>query len=407
MTSLPQSAIFDGVGLPSHVPSAPSPQFRVSAHRDVADVLDIWAELEASVPHSIYQTRKWLVPWLETIGAATGVRPFFVVLRDRFQTPVGLLPLGIVRRGPWRVAIFLGGKDSNFNMGLVRPEIALPAASLRRLLRDAARSLGWRAPDFYSLQNQPLTWEGAANLFGRLPHQPSPSFAYETALRPNADAFLADTLSKETRKKLRRKESKLAALAPLRHGIAHGDADAGRILETFFRQKERRLRAQRLTSGLAEACYRVFYERAATPSRGTEAAVELHQLSVGDRIVATFGGSTYRGRFSGMVNSFESDPEIAKASPGDLLLAKLIAAKCADGLTTFDLGIGEARYKDMFCRTSVPLMDCFVAVSPQGRLLRRVEMLRLRAKRAVKQNARAHTFVGRLRRAVRPLRPSF
>jgi CelD/BcsL family acetyltransferase involved in cellulose biosynthesis len=401
MTSLPQSAKFEGVGLPCHAPASPIPQFRVSAHRDVADVLDIWAELEASVPHSIYQTRKWLVPWIETIGAASGCKPFFVVLRDRFQAPIGLLPLGIVRRGPWQVAVFLGGKDSNFNMGLIRPEITVPPSVLCGLLREAAASLGWHAPDLYALRNQPLAWEGSANLLARLPHQPSPSFAYETNLRADADAYFADMLSKDTRKKLRKKENKLAPLGAVRYETARNDQDAQATLDTFFVQKETRLRAQHLASALSQDCSHAFYARTAAPSRGSETAVELHALYVGERIVATFGGSTYRNRFSGMVNSFDADAEIAKASPGDLLLTKLIAAKCAEGVTTFDLGIGEARYKAMFCPTSVPLMDCFVAVTMQGRVLRHLEMLRLRAKRAVKQNPRARRLIARLR-ALRP-----
>ena len=56
--------------------------------------------------------------------------------------------------------------------------------------------------------------------------------------------------------------------------------------------------------------------------------------------------------------------ELAQYSPGDLLLANLVKACCDRGLTTFDLGVGEAAYKGMFCNEPEPLFDSFLGLDP-------------------------------------------
>ena len=48
---------------------------RIAVYEHPADALPAWGELEAVAPASAYQTRKWLVPWIETIGRASGVHP--------------------------------------------------------------------------------------------------------------------------------------------------------------------------------------------------------------------------------------------------------------------------------------------------------------------------------------------
>jgi CelD/BcsL family acetyltransferase involved in cellulose biosynthesis len=50
-----------------------------------------------------------------------------------------------------------------------------------------------------------------------------------------------------------------------------------------------------------------------------------------------------------MATSFDMASEIAKTSPGEILLVDLIKLKCHAGITVFDLGVGEARYKTTIC----------------------------------------------------------
>ena len=92
----------------------------------------------AICPGSVYQTRRFLLPWLATHGAANGVTPMIVVAHDGAGSPVALLPFGVEKHGPVRIAGFLGGADSNSNAGLFRPGVEFSPADLESLLRGVA-----------------------------------------------------------------------------------------------------------------------------------------------------------------------------------------------------------------------------------------------------------------------------
>lgn len=375
--------------------SAAPPVFARMEVRRQADavVREAWDALEQAAPCSLYQTRAWLLPWFETLGRKKGVSPAFLLAWGADARPLALLCLGLRRRGPLTIASFGGGKDGNFSFGLFQPTVPWSPRDLRLLLTRAACEIG---VDAYVLTNQPHGWQGSANPLAALPHQPAPSHAYGTALGPDAEAFFAGKLSNDSRKKLRKKEARLAAMGPVTYRRADTAEERARVLDAFFQQRLARFRAQGIASDFDDPQMRAFLDRASAPD-GDGAALELHLLAVGERIVAVFGGGVSAGAWSGAVNSFDADPQIAKSSPGDLLLMKVIAAQCALGRSHFDLGVGEARYKATFCDTTIPLFDSFVAVTAGGWLFTTVYAAALRAKRAVKREPRLFALAKRLR----------
>lgn len=340
---------------------------KVEVHRALDAIEADWAELETQASASIYQTRAFVMPWLETLGAERNIKPLFVTAKDSFGRTIALLCLGVRSYGLLRIASFLGGRESNFNFGLFRHGAHFSPADLKALLRDAAKAAGKDAPDVFVLKNQPYEWNGAQNPFAFLPHSASPSAAYATELGPDAAEFLKSKLSKDTQKKLRKKEARLADMGAVELITGDDPENARRILDVFFQEKLRRFDEKAITSDFAAPAMRSFFER--LHRQGHTSAncwLELYGLSVGGRIIATYIGAAHSGRFSAMVNSFDSDPEIAKSSPGDLLLMKLIAAQCTDSRTSFDLGIGEARYKMTYCNIKVPLFDVVVPLGALG-----------------------------------------
>lgn len=374
-----------------------TPIAQIAVFRDPQEVEAAWAELEARAPSSIYQTRAFLKPWIETLGAMRGIEPMFILGKDAFGRPAILLCLGIERHGPFRIGTFLGGKESNFNLGLCRPDMRFSAADLSQLLRAAAKSMGATAPHCFLLQNQPESWEGIANPLAALPHQESPSFAYTTPLEPNGEKFVASKQSKDTRKKLRKKEARLVELGTVTAMTNDTPAAARAIVDAFLQQKIARAEAQAYDADFATPAMRSFLERLAVPQGSDAAALEFHALTCGGKIVATYAGGTHRNHFSCLVNSFDADPEIAKSSPGDLLLMRLIASQCDKGRDGFDLGIGEARYKASYCDVTVPLFDTVFPVGILGQLYGASVAARLKLKRTIKQNPQLFARMKRLR----------
>jgi CelD/BcsL family acetyltransferase involved in cellulose biosynthesis len=359
---------------------------RVDVHWDANPaVLETWAKLEAIAPCSIYQTRAWLLPWTGTLGRKAGLKPFYVIARGTADQPLALLCLGLRRIGPFKIAVFLGGKDSNFNLPLIHPGLNFGPEIWRVLLLDAAGLMGQDKPSAFLFLNQPAEWSGQTNSLTQLTAQPSPNAAFGTKLTPVAEALFAGKLSRNTRKKLRRKEARLVARGALTYRTpATGDEKAA-ILDAFFAQKTSRFRAQNIVSEFDDPTMRRFIEKASMAGpHGT--GIELHALYSGGRIVAVYGGGTHRGGWSGMFNSFDASDDIARSSPGDLLLMAVMAKQCAAGTKHFDLGIGEARYKAMFCGDVIPLFDSFLAVTPMGRLFLLIEALALRTKSGIKSH---------------------
>ena len=354
-------------------------------------VAEAWAELEATAPCSIYQTRRWLMPWIATLGERAGITPWFVLARGADRRPCGLLLLGLRRVGPCTVAAWLGGRDANAAMALLAPHAPWCGAEVRRLLVEAARAAAAR-PDVFVLANQPFSWDGHVNAFATLPHAPSPSAAYGLRLAPDAPALLRTRLSKDAAKKLRKKEAKLATLGAVTYRVAATDMERRAVIDALLAQKTRRLRAKRLRSEFETPAMRAFIEAASDPGPGCagggRVGIELHALLVGERVVAVYGGAAHRGGWSGMFNAFDADDEaVARCSPGDLLLMRVVARACADGLGQLDLGIGKARYKEALCE-EVPLFDTLVPVTAKGHALGAILAMTRAAKRAIKRNER-------------------
>jgi len=383
------------------LPAADRRIARVEIVEDMARAEPHWRVLwQADKLATPYQSYELLKLWQRHAGAAAGVTPFIVVGFNAEGAPLFLLPLGRRRLAGLRVAEFLGGKHANFNMGLWRRDCV--AAVGADTLRAVLKSLAGRA-DLLLLRSQPLTWDGTTNPFALLPHQRAANLGFSGALASDFEALLRARTSAATRKKMRKKERTLAGFGAVRLERAESAAQVHRVLDAFFKQKSARMRRIGVTDAFAEAEVRRFIE-AAVAERLADGnpLIELYALSVDDIIVATMGGIVGDGRFCGMFNSI-TEGRYAIESPGEQLLVNLVRRCCERGLKTFDLGIGEAHYKHLFCGDAEPLFDSFLPLSPAGRMLAALAALLEAGKRTIKQHALLWSAV----RAIRRLRAKF
>ncbi len=356
-----------------------------------------WRALEqACTLATPYQQFDFLKLWQRHVGAA-GRRD--ALHCGRFQSvrhaAVSVAPGPAPGGGRASIAEFLGGKHANFNMALWRGDVAAQLAAndvkavLKRLSREA---------DLLSLVNQPLTWAGATNPFALLPHQRAANSAFSGGLIPDFEALLRARTNAAARKKMRKKERALAGFGAVRFARAESTHDIRSALDAFFKQKSARMRAQGISDAFADPNVRRFVEDAATARRpGGEPLIQLYTLSVDDMIVATMGGIVGRGRFCAMFNSIAGG-RYAAESPGEQLIVRLVRQCCERGLDTFDLGIGSARYKNLFCGDAEPLFDSFLSLSPIGLMPAVGCRLVATVKRAVKQRASLWVAVKMTRR---------
>jgi CelD/BcsL family acetyltransferase involved in cellulose biosynthesis len=290
----------------------------------------------------------------------------------------------------------IGGKQANYHLPLMASHAPPPSAdALKPVLAAAGRRLGI---DAYDLANLPRLWHGRPNPLFQPAARPNPSDSHVLTLGPDAEETLKGVLDKNARKKIRQKERYLAALGLVVHRVARSPAEVDRILDAYVAQRTARFRALGLPADIERAPMRAFLRQGCLA--GLEAgrpAIELHALEVGDRIAATFGAAVDRLRASGMFISFDGAADLARCSPGDLLVARVIAAQCERGRVAFDLGVGEARYKSSFCPETDALFALTLPVTLRGRAAASALRAAVSAKRFVKCTPWAWRAVGALR----------
>jgi CelD/BcsL family acetyltransferase involved in cellulose biosynthesis len=352
-----------------------------------------WRQLEASGLATPYQAYDWVRPFVETVGRARAMAFRFVRICDAAGTTLALLPLVITRRHGTRFAEFIGGKHANYHMGLYRRDFAesLDEEMTRRLLTEIGTAIG--EVDAFVFINQPTSWQDIENPTARLAAGASPSRAYKLALQPgDCDGTLRRSMSKHARKKLTTKRNRFAEFGHSELIQARNAAEIERVLDAFLAQKAARFAQMRLPDPFADPAIRAFLRQAALGTPGRAPVVELYSLDLDGQPVATYVGAVQGSRFSGMATSFDLTSAAARTSPGELLLVKLIKRKCQAGLTMFDLGVGEARYKTTICDDRDDLVDTFLPLTTKGRAYAGFSQ----AKRALKRRIKASPFALKL-----------
>jgi len=363
-------ALPQAVGIPA-LQTAVNPAVRtqVEVVTQIGKAAPLWRELvQQGAICSRYHHYAWMSQWWDHIGSISRASPHVTVLCDDAGKPALLLPLVRKQVGPLQVGFFMGGKHTNFNLPVWRPDfLNQPVAGLNALL-EGLRHNGPRL-DLLVLLNQPASWLGVANPMLQAPHRASASRSYAGELQSDFEALLKERLGGHSRKKLRQKERQLAALGPVAFQRARTPAEIDLVLAAFFQQKAARMREQGLSNAFDAAGVKEFTRAAAhqiDPDTG-EPVIELYAASVGDTIIATFGGIVADGRFSGMFNSI-AGPEFRNYSPGELLLANVIRMCCERGLNRFDLGIGDAAYKQVYCKDAEALYDSVIPITAAGQV---------------------------------------
>ncbi len=370
---------------------------RTEIFHDPADIRETWLALERSGIHTPYQRFEFVAAWLRNVGQAEGATAAIAVMRDLAGEALAIFPFCTTSLGPLRLLRFVGGKHSNFNMGLFSSEA--PAVLHADMLRETLRAAGIATGAHLAvLESQPRSWEGFANPLAALANHESAEPAYKMSLSGDFEALIADRVSKDARGKLRRKERRLSEFGAISYRRAQTAAEVNAGLDAFFSQKTARFLQLGQPDVFAEPGVRAFITEASLA--GLEhgaAAIQLYLCVAGERIVATYGAAIDEKRFCGMFTSFDNAEDMFRWSPGDLLLFNLVRIMHEKGFSTFDLGVGEAKYKESYCDQIEPLFDTIMPLSAIGGPAALAYRCALAAKARIKQSPRLLAAINKLR----------
>lgn len=367
----------------------------VEIHDDVASVTAEWDELRRDALSTPYQSPGFLGPWARHVAFNEGFTPAVVVARDAKGRAAALVPLGLRIKMGVQVARFMGGSHVNYNLPVIRRDMlaAFNATEIRRLLAEAARALRL---DAFALCNQPYAWEGVANPFAALPRQPSPDAGFCGPLASSLEDHLKLFMSAKSRSNQRRKMRRFEERGTPRAYRAVEPAQRARLLDAYFRQKGQQFAARGIPNVFERPGVHAFLAEAAAASGGSP-VIDLYGFDLDDEVIAVTGGVTDGARYCGMFISITSG-EHAKYSPGEMLMNFVVEDSIVRGIRTFDLGVGAATYKKMYCPNEEPLFDSIFGVTAKGKAAAAAFSAMTDAKARIKSTPWAYRLAQRIRK---------
>ncbi len=365
--------------------------------QDFGQVETVWRGLEAQQYSTPYQRFDFLKPWQHQVGERENVLPFIVIAYDAERRPLLLLPLALRRRYGVRAAGFMGGKHATFNMALWDRDFAAAAtaADLDALI-SAIRERS--AADVLALAQQPLRWRDLPNPMALLPNQASANDCPLLTMVPGAAP--ATLISNSFRRRLKSKERKLQTVPGYRYHVATAGTEIERLLDWFFAIKPLRMAEQKLPNVFAAPGVEDFIRGTCMAQlAGGGHAIDIHALECDDEVIAIFAGVADGHRFSIMFNSYTMSGN-SRYSPGLILMRNIIDHYAGRGYRALDLGIGSDDYKRLFCKSDEPIFDCFIPLSPRGKIAAAAMSGINRAKHLVKHNQALFNMAQKLRSAL-------
>lgn len=292
---------------------------------------DQWRVLWRSAPGSSpFQSPDWVIPWWEHYGNGQ-------LLSFAFRcegTLAGFAPAYIFQtsRGAERRLVLIGTGNSDYLDVVFEPDVV--DSCCRAFCRAISRRASdWDACDFQALRPESflLRLLRTADFPGRVERH-----GVCSALD------LLDPLFREPMLKRARQYSRQLARA---HPFTIESATPETV-DDFFSSLEKlhslRWRARGLGGVLSEQADRSFH-RAAVRRMARADALRLYALRVRHQAIAALYGFSHGKRTYFYLSGF--DPEYAKFSPGQIVLAHAIEQATAEGQSVFDFLSGQEAYK--------------------------------------------------------------
>jgi CelD/BcsL family acetyltransferase involved in cellulose biosynthesis len=422
--ALPRSSTVDGKSSPvidqqaSHrqasvtaMRTAPAAKPQSPVHVEVFTSFEaaasIWASLEQGGHGSVYQTQAWCRTWFEHCADAATHQPLIISISLGGE-PALLLPLYACPDGMGlSVARFMGDDHCNARVALTSSDPKAQSDLLELgqngdLMKSIEAAIAAQTNVAHMfLDAMPEAFNGVLNPLAISGWTRSPAVTFVGKLQCDFDALCSERLKTSARSQLRRKQKKLVGHGDVSFQWEHSPDIISAALDTFFEQKSARQHMHKATSNFDSETNRNFVRALAKSPSGVDAKplLELFTLRHNGDVIALLGGARHNKAYSLALLSITSQEQLDRYSPGVLALQQLVKELCADGLTLFDFGLGELRYKRTWGDRQ-ELRTVSRAIRPLGKLsyarLRASEVIRsfilADEKRAQKARALRYTL---------------
>ena len=336
-------------------------RFRVELVRDWRQAASRWTVESAGTP---FQDRRWLRAWYDAFSERGTLEPLIAVVLDAATSePVALLPLVRRAQGGIRIVEFADLGLTDYNAPLLArgaPHDSAGTAALCRALISALRRLPGGA-DLLRLQKMPSELSGRPNPFASLGRAGSCSLNGNLIdVGGDIDTYRAAI----KRMQLPRSWRVFSRYPGAGFRIVTNPAEALALLETTDAQQDARMRGLGLEFNLNSGPRAKFY-RELIAEGISDGYVVVSALTCDEATVATALGIRREDTFI-FLRISNAGPRWSHCSPSRLILERSIDALSAQGVTQFDLSIGNYAFKRRFGATPIPLTDVSLLLGWRG-----------------------------------------
>jgi CelD/BcsL family acetyltransferase involved in cellulose biosynthesis len=306
----------------------------LSGFDDPAVCPAVWNRLAASgATHTVFQTWHWNRAWWDSFGRGD----LLLLLASRAGKPVALAPLF----ADGGMGFFVGSGGSDYLDFLGDTDPAVLEAILCTAQERIPGFVGFR---FYLVPDDSptgLRLQDAADRLNLVCHDEGDLLAPALALHDPVGAGLAAA-------------SKTSLLRHERHFRREGDLEVLHLqegaailphLDEFFDQHVARWADTPHPSLFLQPEQRDFY-RALCEVAGPAGGLRFTRVRWNGRPIAFHFGFSHGGSYLWYKPSFAID--LARRSPGEVLLRHLLLAALEEGADTFDFGLGDEAFKSRF-----------------------------------------------------------
>jgi CelD/BcsL family acetyltransferase involved in cellulose biosynthesis len=319
----------------------------------------------------IFQSREFLDIWLDTIGKASRVEPCFVVVRDADRRPVLYLPLIIETKFNVRLLRFMDCGVADYNAPIVAADRTLSRQEFHDVWAEVLALLpGFDVIDLKKIASDVA---GAVNPLTYLDCTPFGDSGHAIALTRLRDHTDTRRAVVRLRRKLQSHAKGLSQIGEPRFIVNPDAAEAAPVAERLLELKRQKFQRTSTPDFLSAPGVERFYREMMSPGRlGTIA--HLSALTIGDTVASAHLGFIGRGRFYYIFPAY--DTAFGRHRVGHLLMQHLIDQSVAQDFDAFDLGIGDASYKNKWATHHLALHSHERAATAAGRVY--LQMRRVR-----------------------------
>jgi CelD/BcsL family acetyltransferase involved in cellulose biosynthesis len=319
----------------------------------------------------IFQSREFLDIWLDTIGKASRVEPCFVVVRDADRRPVLYLPLIIETKFNVRLLRFMDCGVADYNAPIVAADRTLSRQEFHDVWADVLALLpGFDVIDLKKIASDVV---GAVNPLTYLDCTPFGDSGHAIALTRLRDQTDTRRAVVRLRRKLQTHAKGLSQIGEPRFIVNPDAPEAAPVAERLLELKRQKFQRTSTPDFLSAPGVERFYREMMSPGRlGTIA--HLSALTIGDTVASAHLGFIGRGRFYYIFPAY--DTAFGRYRVGHLLMQHLIDQSVAQDFDAFDLGIGDASYKNKWATHHLALHSHERAATAAGRVY--LQMRRVR-----------------------------